>query len=390
MALRLRRGTEQERGLITPLQGELLFVTDTKKIYVGDGVTQGGVLIGPYELENDTSPTLNGDLDLNSNDITGTGNIDITGNIDATGNIHADGNITANGNITLGNNPADSINIGGLITSDLRPSVDDAYDLGTGTNMWRNIWATAVSIDSTLAVGSRIIALGNTANADSSRTLWDIESDQIYGNLNGSVYSDDSSLLMVDANNGIIEANEATSPIIKTDFISTTGTQVGADGTLRLNLTDGVAERFNIEGRTDGTYGDIPVVSVRAYKNTLASKGDTVADEQVGGWGFEAYNNGSYKLVTNILGKWHANADFTKAFPGAEVNFLVPNNTDTFPTIFNFNGVEGTFTAPVLKAGSYATGDIPTGADVGAGSIVFDSTTNEFKGWNGTSWVVLG
>lgn len=43
MALQIRRGTDAERLLIIPLQGELIFTTDTKKLYVGDGTTQGGV-----------------------------------------------------------------------------------------------------------------------------------------------------------------------------------------------------------------------------------------------------------------------------------------------------------------------------------------------------------
>ena len=42
MALRLRRGTDAERTLITPLEGELLYVTDTKRLYIGDGITPGG------------------------------------------------------------------------------------------------------------------------------------------------------------------------------------------------------------------------------------------------------------------------------------------------------------------------------------------------------------
>ena len=32
MALRLRRGTDAERLLVTPLEGELVYTTDTKKI----------------------------------------------------------------------------------------------------------------------------------------------------------------------------------------------------------------------------------------------------------------------------------------------------------------------------------------------------------------------
>ena len=42
MALRLRRGIEAERLTITPQAGELIYTTDTKKVFVGDGITPGG------------------------------------------------------------------------------------------------------------------------------------------------------------------------------------------------------------------------------------------------------------------------------------------------------------------------------------------------------------
>ena len=45
MALRLRRGTDAERQLITPLEGELIYTTDTKILFIGDGVTQGGLQV---------------------------------------------------------------------------------------------------------------------------------------------------------------------------------------------------------------------------------------------------------------------------------------------------------------------------------------------------------
>ena len=45
MALRLRRGTEAERLQITPLEGELVYITDTKRLYIGDGSTTGGIAI---------------------------------------------------------------------------------------------------------------------------------------------------------------------------------------------------------------------------------------------------------------------------------------------------------------------------------------------------------
>jgi hypothetical protein len=42
MALRLRRGTDAERLTITPVESELIYTTDTKELWIGDGVTVGG------------------------------------------------------------------------------------------------------------------------------------------------------------------------------------------------------------------------------------------------------------------------------------------------------------------------------------------------------------
>ena len=94
MALRLRRGTDAERLLVTPIEGELVYTTDTKKIYAGDGSSIGGSEIaGLNSVAADTSPQLGGNLDINSKNITGIGNITIDGTITAPqfeGNILAD------------------------------------------------------------------------------------------------------------------------------------------------------------------------------------------------------------------------------------------------------------------------------------------------------------
>lgn len=50
MALRLRRGTDAERITIIPLEGELIYTTDTEKVYVGDGTTAGGNLISTFAI----------------------------------------------------------------------------------------------------------------------------------------------------------------------------------------------------------------------------------------------------------------------------------------------------------------------------------------------------
>ena len=96
--LQLRRGPNADRLSITPQEGELIYVTDystagVSPLWLGDGSTAGGLEVdtsggsGITDIVNDTTPQLGGTLDLNSNDITGTGNIDINGNIDSVGNL---------------------------------------------------------------------------------------------------------------------------------------------------------------------------------------------------------------------------------------------------------------------------------------------------------------
>ena len=106
MSLRIRRGTDAQRAT-TPLDlGELVFTTDTKQLYVGNGIDNGGnpiIRLGTglawsdascttivatgaaLQVSADATPSLGGDLTLNSHDITGTGNINITGTIAASG-----------------------------------------------------------------------------------------------------------------------------------------------------------------------------------------------------------------------------------------------------------------------------------------------------------------
>ena len=54
MSLQFRRGTDAERQTITPDQGEPIWTTDTSRLYIGDGVTPGGVNI---EQLGPTGPT---------------------------------------------------------------------------------------------------------------------------------------------------------------------------------------------------------------------------------------------------------------------------------------------------------------------------------------------
>ena len=62
MPLKLRRGLNADRTSITPVEGEPIYTTDTKKLYIGDGTTAGGTEIGG-----------GGTLTINTQDFTASG-----------------------------------------------------------------------------------------------------------------------------------------------------------------------------------------------------------------------------------------------------------------------------------------------------------------------------
>jgi hypothetical protein len=242
MALRLRRGTNAERTAITPEAGELVYTTDTKKVYVGDGTTTGGLIVsGQNDIVDDTSPQLGGDLDLNSNNITGTGNINITGTI------------TATGNINLGDGAgSDIIAVGGTIQGALTPDSQLAYNQGSNTARWNtgyygsldvlghvdadSIKADLVSDDSTLAYNQTTKAFTGTtftgttftggAFSGTTASFSTVTAASFDGDVTGSVFGDDSTVL-VDANNNTITATA----------ISTTNITASGGTDLRFNAT---------------------------------------------------------------------------------------------------------------------------------------------------------
>lgn len=56
--LLFRRGTDSERQTVTFNLGEPAFTTDSKRLFVGDGITPGGVVVGNKYLGRFTSAQL--------------------------------------------------------------------------------------------------------------------------------------------------------------------------------------------------------------------------------------------------------------------------------------------------------------------------------------------
>lgn len=217
MSLKLRRGTNAERLQMTPEQGELIYTTDTKRLYAGDGVTAGGTLVS---YEGSVQGSLGGDLILSGNNITGAGNIDISGtinsgNINVNGTITASGTITANGNIQLGNADTDNVSFGADVNSNIIPNFTNTYDIGSETKKWNNIHANNVfgdlegnvrAQDSTILVDSvqgllRGQLIGSVSNPGQLAVQGNVNGN-VTGDVTGSVKAGNGAVVLENGNDG--------------------------------------------------------------------------------------------------------------------------------------------------------------------------------------------
>lgn len=169
MALQLRRGTDAERKLATFSVGEIIYTTDTKKVFVGDGTTVGGKFVGglaeaglravttfqggQFVTNYETEYTADGHLVMNSKDVLGIRDLAVTRSV----------------------------------TSNLSPS-NSLITLGDTVNRWGNIFAANINVNNTI--------IGNVSGNLTGNTFGDHNGNVRNGDLYGNVYSDSNRKLI--------------------------------------------------------------------------------------------------------------------------------------------------------------------------------------------------
>lgn len=139
-------------------------------------------------------------------------------------------------------------------------------------------------------------------------------------------------------------------------------------------------------GAIFGPSPDIAVIRHCVSKGSLTSPANTEPGDFLGAWNVSGYYNGNWKTATALMSRWSDKADMDAAQPASQIALVSGNNANGMNwAIFDENGV---FTAPVFSATSFTTTLLPVNPS--AGWMVFDETTKQFKGYNGTDWVVLG
>jgi hypothetical protein len=380
MALRLRRGTNAERLLVTPLEGELIYTTDTKVLYIGDGVTQGGLQVtGAFpESINDLSdvdianfiPEVGQVLKWNGTefipaDIVGQGqqaNVDIISD-DSTVLVDSE---TQNfqGNIFTGNTFIGDLFNGSFVGDGSGLTNINGGGIIEGADYRINIIASDLTV---------------LVDTDTQTFNGNFEGNLV-GDIKGSVFGDDSSIL-VDAINGTLNTPGVSitdNQIINKSFDHfEIVTLNDLSSTLTLYIPNGGSLRLN------------------AYKGTYDLKEDTIPGDLLNNIRFSGYREGTNRFLGGIVSQWDDDVNFLTQLPAGKIVLYAGSNGSQF-NFATFSGLDGTFEAPVLKTGSYLNAadrdaKIITPEDGMIILLADDGTGNpKFQGYNGTAWVNIG
>jgi hypothetical protein len=336
---------------------------------------------GIESIVEDLTPALGGDLNLNAQDINGTGNVNITGNVIATGTLSATTGLGSNLNLNGFNlTGAGDINVIGAIatTSTITASSGLGADLslngfnleGTGNvDIDGDIIATDVTVIGTLKVESGLSAdLGlNEFNIVGSGDI----------NISGTIAASGlASSLDLNGNN-----------IFGAGDVNIEGTLTAANTTFSHTLSSSNPDPLVINAIVST---DIPTYTLNVSAGTFSAPTNLAEGAFIGGFKTAGYYNGVYKFASGIQTQWASDADLTQLYPKSTVYIVTGNNDDGF-NFASFDGA-GKFTAPTIQPGTYANATardaaLPTPE---AGMMVFNIELQQFQGYVSDTGIAAG
>ena len=411
MPLQIRRGTEAERlAMTTPLaEGELLFVTNDQRIYIGTGTTLGGIPVAGYNDEaaqnvtatlfaNGTHNHINFVYDSNAVSISATVDLsDYDDIIDAEG-IRAP--ILGLGNFVLFDNSNNELNLDGVVASSIVPNETNDYDIGSELVKFKDLY-----LSNSLNIGSaQITASGSAINLPAGSTVDGsiIGSGSGDGIIEGNNYriniiGDDSSIIVNTATNSI-SANDITIDLTNTISTDETGLVVESPR-LIFEATDSTDRGLVIRGEVTSTLLVSPKLNIETHR--LDSSNDRIPVEDgddLALFGASGFNGNDYVVSAGVLIRANDSSVIDENTQSINADIIIGSVSQVIFNSGNFLTVKptGVTSAPVFKPNAFAD---TAARDLAipvpeAGMMIFvtdgDGAGNpQFQGWTGSAWVSL-
>jgi hypothetical protein len=316
-----------------------------------------------------TATTLQNTRTINSVNFNGSANISINTLINGLNDI----SLESNGNLTL----ADGVEI----TSSTSGAI--SYIKAAPT---KNIGIT--TFNSSIGVSAKLTGVDIYTFGSSTTRTWSFGNDGILTLPGNGTISSAGGLVNIPAGSTIGGVAISTATQVSLGDYTFTGAVLNI-GSATSTLTSSNSEPFEIKTLTTGVSGGIPFYGIKASKGTVAVPTTTAASDKLGGFNIQGYAVNTFKSAATFFAEWESTATLSDDNPGSKLSIITGNNAGGV-NMLTYDS-KGVLSAPIFKATSYATGSLPTSPV--AGWIVYDSTTNEFKGYRGggsAGWVVLG
>ena len=391
MPLQIRRGTEAERQLLAtpPQQGELVYITDSEQLYIGDGTSLlrditpvtgytdenaldyiGSVLdAGPHtgisfthnDAGNTISATINPTQNLTTLTVTGNTSLaatTINGTLSVTGKLIADfnGSIHGDDSTLLVDGVDNKINLDGTVKGNIIPDTTEAYDIGSSSLKFKDLYLSGTSLylgaAQVTATGPVInLPAGSTIGGDVIQSEVDDET-AFVRDIQGSVFADDSTTL-VNAIDGTVKLDNGT---ISIDGQSVTSSTLSFDISNTTESPNTVLDVYNVGGSSavkvisvggQNPFTDPSGISLRSSFGGFEGSGSEIApvagdySGYINGQVYDpTFGGGTNILTSQISFGVDANASVAPdTYPGA-IEFSVNTNTGSSPNfeIMVYNG----------------------------------------------------
>lgn len=322
---------DQQTGTIT-FNPSSLEITSSTGVTFTDGVNT--TLVTPTKIETGNIRISGNTIQSTTGGITLTAasnQINFTSNATISGTVNLQENFTVQGNTTIGDSPSDLLTINARINSNIVPSANAVYDVGSLSNSWRNVYLAQADIDNIRISGNLITT--TTSNADLE------------------LRANGSGVVRIANDNLIVDQN-----------LTVSGNTLLTNTTVSGNLTVGNLSVSSTVQSGTFTTDDI-IIQGNVIRTSLSNSN------------LELRANGSGAVLFENL-----------SVQGSTISGLVAGQdlefTPSGSGVFKVNSNQ----ALTLPIGT--DGQRPLSPQ--AGMIRFNSTVNQFEGYTGAAWIQFG